>query len=521
MSGDGAGLLAVPILLCVAAPIVVAGLAIGATALAVTGAVKLGTKIHESHQQSKLRAEQELISSGVSGDIVTLYGNLVRTNETIAETYNKQTLRITNNINEIRTKWNENIKTANIKIQNQFHREIQDMRANLSETEARHIRALQSETDALLDAQDREFHQAVRTANNRIENAIHAAFSSANQNAEVSRELAIQYQKNAEELLKVLKEQYHGERFCSHEIESIDTLLKQATAKLTADTPAAAYALFWQAVESELLAINNAENAYQQWLMQYRIALQLAEEVKATIENESLLGYLVGEEYADTMENACRLCHQKHIPECDIKPLNADDYVYGDLAELKKEFQEKYARLHENEGVTYSMKDLYELIDDLHVKYAARLRKLLYEAKMNLNEALLIDRLEKQISEALHGSYHYSGSARSGNQHNGSKHILFCRDGDPDDQLCVVLKNDGWDDNDCLVSVDVHVVKDHKVNETKRRRIRDRISSYVCAKNAGSRGNIGCVNGTINNLTTKNPAQANLAHVRDREVRRT
>lgn len=139
---------------------------------------------------------------------------------------------------------------------------------------------------------------------------------------------------------------------------------------------------------------------------------------------------------------------------------------------------------------------------------------------MNVNEALLIDRLERQISDALHGSYHHSGSARSGDVHNGEKHILFTRDGDPNDQLCVVLRNGGWDSHDTLTEVDVHVVSDHKVNEKKRRIIRNRIADYINASYAGGKTTLHCVSGTEQNVTTNHPAAANLKSVKKQTPRR-
>lgn len=519
MSGDGAGIIAVPLVLCVAAPVVVTGLAIAGTVVAIAGAVKLGSTIFQAHQANKLKAAQKLRDSGVEEDIVNLYHALVQESNVIADTYNAQTIRIIDDVNERRAKWHQMLQDGNLEHQIEFHSQFAALSQEAAAYERQRADALRADLTALTNAKDREFRQALAMANSRLEARIRTMKAAAAAKGEVSANLAKQHQVSAQQLLEVLMRAYDGERFCPQDIKSAQRLLEKGNAML-ATAPEAAYALFWDAIETSLLAMNKAEQAYQEWLMEYRTARMLAEEIRAIIRQETKLGYLVGDHYAQTMEEAQKFCQDQDVSEDQIRELNADDYVYGELKELIREFEACYRHLTEQDGKQCTTKELYEIIDDLNVKYGANLRDLLFEAKMNVNDALLIDRLEKELSDALHGSYHHSGSARGGALHNGDKHILFTRDGDPEDQICVVLSNGGWDNGSAVTNVDVHVIRDKKVNEKKRSAIRNRIAAYLGGRIQGSRTTLHCTTGTERNLVTTHPAAGDLPQVKNTPVKR-
>lgn len=523
MSGDVGGVIVVPVVLCMAAPIVVAGVAIAGVAVAVGGAVKLGGIAFDSYNKNKKKKAEELENSGLIPQVAAAYKSIVEESQKIASIYNRQTLRVTDEMEKRRRQWEEILNSNDVKLQMEFQEKVTDFRRNLAEYEREKTKALKEEIQNLTDAQDRELNRALREVNERIEAGIHEWKTAMENAAKESEGYAQEYHKSAKMLLKTLKEDYQGEKFCSNELLEIQELMDKSEEVLDM-APQASYAIIWDAVEKSLLAINKAENMQQEWLMQYRTALVLAEEIKAVFEYEGTLGYLVEGTYKQTRQEAETYCRENGLNPQDIRELKADEYVYGELADLKREFQEEYTKLHDKNGQDMLLEELYTVIDDLNVKYAARTRKLIFEAKMNLNEALLIDRVETQLNDALGGGYHSTGSARGGDCHNGEKHIIFERDGNPEEQICVVLRNGGWgDDGDgqtvLNTEVDLKVIKDNRISEKKRRQLRKRICDYLNAGMEGAQVNMSCVKGTENTLT-RDTSAGNLREVRRRKVTR-
>ncbi len=522
MSGDIEGLLVVPVVLCVAAPIVVTGLAIAGTAAAIGGAVKLGGAAFQAYHRQKEKKAKELEDSGLVPQLASAYRSLVAENSKIASVYNTQTLRVVKEMENRRGDWEKILQKNDVELQMDFQEKVTGLRKNLAEYEREKASALRREIQDVTDEQDRELNHALRNINAKIETDIQNLKAAMKNAVRESEAYAQEYHKSVKLLLKTLKEEYQGEKFCRKELAEIQELMDKSEEVL--DTaPQAAYAIIWDAAEKTLLAINQAENMQQEWLMQYRCALVLAEEIKAVFTYENTLGYLVNGIYKQTREEAEAVCQEQGWNPADIRELAADEYVYGELADLKKEFDEMYRKLHEEES-EISLEEMYTIIDDLNVKYGAHTRQLIFEAKMNLNEALLIDRVEKQLNDALGGGYHSTGSARGGNIHNGEKHILFERDGNPDEQICVVLKNGGWDDGEdgqavLNTEVDLKVLKDNKISEKKRRQLRNRICDYLNASVDGAQTSMGCVKGTENQLT-RDTSAGNLREVRRRRVAR-
>lgn len=523
MSGDIEGMIIVPVVLCVAAPIVVTGLAIAGTVAAIGGAVKLGGAVFSAYNKNKEKRVKELEDSGLVPQIASAYNSLVTENKKIASIYNTQTLRVVKEMEDRREEWETILQNNDVKLQMDFQERVTDLRKNLAEYEKGKANALRGELQDLTDAQDRELNAALRKVNAQIEANIQKLKTEMKNAAKESEAYAQEYHKSVKLLLKTLTEDYQGEKFCSNELLEIRELMEKSE-EILDTAPQAAYAIIWDAAEKTLLAINKAENLEQEWMMQYRSALVLAEEVRSVFTYENTLGYLVNGIYKQTREEAEEVCREHGWNVQDIRELSADEYVYGELADLKKEFDEMYDKLYKNDGQAVSLEEMYTIVDDLNVKYGARTRKLLFEAKMNLNEALLIDRVEMQLNNALGGGYHSTGSARGGNIHNGEKHIVFERDKNPDEQICVVLKNGGWDDGEdgqavLNTEVDLKVMKDNKISEKKRRQLRNRICDYLNATVDGAQTSMGCVKGTENQLT-KDTSAGNLREVRRRKVTR-
>lgn len=523
MSGDAGGIILAPIALCLAAPIIIPAAAVAATVMAVRAAVKLGAAAHDANVQRKAKKLQELQDSGTMEQISGMYESLAAANREISGIYNKQAVAILNAISDTRSQWEKTLAKSSIKSQIEFQKKADQMAKNLSDFEKSKTAALCGKITELADAQDRELRAALDEVNGRLQTEIRQIGRKIQMHAAEGAAYAEEYYKCAEELYSLLIQEYEGEKFCSNELQGISTLMEKCRA-MEKTAPGASYAVIWEAVEKNLLAINKAENLQQEWMMQYRLALQLAEEINCVFQYEDVLGYLVEGEYVQTEEEAERLCEEKRIPFSETLALKADDYVYGDLAEIKKDFSELYNKLHKEDGNDLSLDDLYVIVDDLTVSYGANTRSLMCEAKMNLNEALLIDRIEEQLNEALGGGYHSTGSARGGNCHNGEKHIVFERNGDPEEQICVVLRNDGWgaDGNGEPVfqtAIDVKSIKDKKISEKKRRAVRKRICDYMNAGMPGTQTTISCNNATAGQLS-EDIESANLNAVTRRTVSR-
>lgn len=505
MSGDAGGIIVAPIALCLAAPIVIPAAAIAGTVLAVRGAVKLGTAIHDANVQKKAQKLQELKDSGIIEQISGMYESLAAANREIFGIYNKQAMAISNAISDNYSQWEKMLAKSSIKNQIGFQQTAEQMSKSLADFEKNKAAALCGKITELTDEQDRELRAALDEINVRIQTEIRQISRKIQRHAAQGAVYAKEYYKCAEELYSLLIQEYEGEKFCSNELQGISALMEKCRA-MEKTAPGASYAVIWEAVEKTLMAINKAENLQQEWMMQYRLALQLAEEVNCVFQYEDILGYLVEGEYAQTEEEARELCEEKGIPFSETFALKADDYVYGDLAEIKKDFSVLYNKLHKEDGNDLSLDDLYVMVDDLTVSYGANTRSLMCEAKMNLNEALLIDRIEEQLNEALGGGYHSTGSARGGNCHNGEKHIVFERNGDPDEQICVVLRNDGWgaDGNGEPVfqtAIDVKSIRDKRISEKKRRAVRKRICDYMNAGMPGTQTVISCNHATAGQLS--------------------
>lgn len=479
--------------------------------------------LYDGYNRRKQEQIQELENSGLVPQIADMVRVLNAENKKIAAIYNQQTLRITEEMEKRRGEWEEILCTNDVKVQEQFQQEIRSLRKNLAEYEREKSNALRAEIFEIADAKDRELNQALTQINTAVEERIRK-FKIDMQNAvKESTFYAEEYHKSVKMLLKALKETYQGEKFCSHEMKEIQELISKSE-EILETAPQASYAVIWDAVEKTLLAMNKAENLGQEWMMQYRIALVLAEEIKSVFTYENTLGYLVNGTYKQTREEAEQFCAENGIFPGEINEITVDQYIYGEFKELKENFDAIYKKLKEQNGEEVSLEELYTIIDDLNVKYGEETRKLIFEAKMNLNEALLIDRVEAQLNEALGGGYHSTGSARSGNCHNGEKHIVFERDGNPEEQICVVLKNGGWNDGDqgemvLNTEVDLKVMKDNRISEKKRRQLRNRICDYLNADLAGANVTMSCMAGTENTLTTDHQA-GNLREVQRRKVAR-
>lgn len=523
MSGDGAGIIVVPAVICLAAPIVVTGLAIAAAGVAVGAIAKVGVSLYDEHNRRKQDRLHELEESGLVPQVAAVCRELAAANKKVSAVYNRQTIRISNDISTRREEWNEILRSSNLKEQIAFQKQIDGLRSQMADYEREKARALSAEIETLTDAQDRELNMELKSINDAMQDKIRELRTKLEASDLAGRYYAEEYYKNAESLWKLLQEEYQGGKFCANEMKAIEELMTRSR-ELLAEAPEAAYAVIWNAIEKTLLSINKAENLQQEWMMQYRTALVLAEEIKAVLGSEMCLGYLVENAYAQTKEEAEKLCAQKGLPQDRIQVLNADDYVYGELADLMRDFQGYYEKLHKGDGEELSIEELYTIIDDLNVTYATNSRKLLFEAKMNLNEALLIDRVETQINDALGGGYRHGGSARSGNCHNGEKHILFEREGNPDEQICVILKNDGWGDDGngetlFCTEIEVKSIKDNKISEKKRHQIRNRLCTYLNAGMNGSQTSISCVEGTENRLSEDTEA-ADLENVKKKALTR-
>ncbi len=523
MSGDAGGIIFAPIALCIAAPIVIPAAAIAGTVLAVRGAIRLGAAAHDAHQRNKLQKLQELQDSGVMEQISDMYTSLASANREISAIYNKQSMTVSDAISNARSQWEKTLASDSMKHQIQFQELAAQMGKDLSELEKSKAAALCGKITELADAEDRELRAALDEANGKLQTEIRRMSEKIRMQAAEGAAYAREYYKNAEELYALLIKEYEGEKFCSHELQGISVLMEKCRA-MEETAPGASYAVIWEAVEKTLLAINKAENLQQEWMMQYRMALQLAEEINCVFRYEGTLGYLVEGEYVQTEEEAQKLCEEKGIPFSGELALKADDYVYGELSDIKKDFLTIYNNLHKEDGRELSLDDLYVIVDDLTVSCGANVRSLMYEARMNLNEALLIDRIEEQINDALGGGYHSAGSARGGNCHNGEKHILFERNGDPEEQICVVLKNDGWGADGSgepvfQTAVEVKSIKDKKISEKKRRAVRRRICDYMNTNMPGTQTMLACDTATAGRLSGDTGA-ANLDAVTRRTVER-
>ncbi len=522
MSGDFEGVIAVPVVLAIAAPIVVTGIAIAATAAAVTGAVKIGGALYGAYNTRKQRAAEELENSGLVPQIASVYSSMVAESKQIASVYNKQTMRVIDHMQECRNEWEQMLTNEDVRVHQKLMEQIGESRANLARFERERAEALVRDITAVTDAQDRELNLALKRSNDLIEAGIRNMKNTLATRANVSAGYANEYLEGTKLLLKTLRKDYQGQKFCGNEITGIEELLTKGNAVMET-APQAAYAIALDAAEKTLLAINKAENLQQEWLMQYRTALVLAEEIKSMFTDEASFGYMVNGVYLQTEDEAFKHCLYEDLNPSAMVGVSAYEYTYGELHELKEKFDEAYAALHKDDGQELSVEDLYTVIDDFNVVYGVRARRLLHEAKMNFNEALFIDRLEEQLNDALGGGYHSTGSARGGDCHNGEKHIIFERDGNPEEQICVVLRNGGCDDGDgeavLNTEIDVKCVQDNKISENKRRKLRRRICDYLGAAVEGAEVNLDCVAGTENRLTTDQTA-GNLHEVRRKRVER-
>lgn len=523
MSGDGAGLIIVPVAICMAAPIVVGAAALAGIGLAVHGAITAGKMISDSMNKRKIHKLQELQESNVISDFSTIYKSLQTANNEISKIYNMQTTRIAGDTQKFNNDWQEYLSKDMEKMNMEFDEEARRMSQSLNKLQRDKMKALTDNVENIQNQYDADIRKKLEDAQNSVHIQLNKAIKAIKQTENDAEVYAEQHYKKAEELLSLLSNEYEGGRFCVNEIKEIGVLMDEAQEKISL-APQAAYAIIWQAIEICLLALNKAEVKQNEWMMQYRIALQLAEELKASFEIESTLGYLVDGQYAETEEQAKKICIKKDLKTVDIIPLRADDYVYGELASLRLEFDSLYQLLKKDNGVNLSIEDLYTYIDDLTIKYNLNIKKLILEAKLNLNEAMLIDSIEKQLNNALEGGYHCVGSARVGNQHNGAKHIVFEKDGDPEEQICIVLKNDGVANDVNGMStfnttIDVKSIKDRKISERKRHAIRERISTYLNHSYSGSNTTIDCNQSTRGRLSN-DPRSARMDVVRNRRVER-
>lgn len=506
MSGEASGIILVPMLAALAVPIIVGGIAIAGTVMAVDGAVKLGGAVYHNHQKKKERELKELENSGLSVQLQESYRNLLEGNRQIAEIYNTQSVRVADSIQAKYREWNHVLQKDDIKAQLKFQRHMKGMRENLVSFEREKAFVLKQDLKKITDEQDRELADRLQKVNEKIQKDISGIIKKMKEADHVGEFYAKEYYQNAEVLLDMLIKNHNGQKFCASEISQIFLLMDKCQ-ELIATAPEAAYAVIWKALELTLLAVNKAENCQNEWLMQYRAALIAAEEVHSIFCQEQDMGYLVDKDYAKTKEEAFAICLKKGISESSIRALTADGYTNGEFGRLKEEFMKLYEMLHLNGGEALGLEDLYEIIDDLNVKYAPNVRQQILDAKLNLNEALLIDKIEEQINDALGGGYHWDGSARSGDEHNGEKHIVFVRDNGSGEKISIVLGNDGWRDDGSGqpvlgTKIDMKVIEDPQISEKKRHQIRSRITKYLNAGIRGSSTTLKCTAGTEGRLSS-------------------
>ena len=172
MSGDIEGLLVVPVVLCVAAPIVVTGLAIAGTAAAIGGAVKLGGAAFQAYHRQKEKKAKELEDSGLVPQLASAYRSLVAENSKIASVYNTQTLRVVKEMENRRGDWEKILQKNDVELQMDFQEKVTGLRNNLAEYEREKASALRREIQDVTDEQDRELNHALRNINAKIETDI-------------------------------------------------------------------------------------------------------------------------------------------------------------------------------------------------------------------------------------------------------------------------------------------------------------------------------------------------------------
>ncbi|MDR1943239.1 MAG: hypothetical protein LBQ19_00290 [Synergistaceae bacterium] len=493
MSGSAGGLLIIPLVLGVA-PILGAVLVGGAiyAAANVASSVSNGYEAHQRAKRERIRqsAENERIGS-FRDKVLEDMREETRLN---AEVSSKMSIELENARNEARAMLEE----GDSEKYRHYLGELQGSRAKLGEKLA-----------SMQDGFTKEYHARIADSMEAVGKEItrqHEAYleelmdqgEPSREKRERAKGLASSYLEEARSLIDSLKEDFQGDAFSGPRLDSLISLVGEASRQFGAGQYEACIAVSKDASVSAIEEIYKADCKKQEWENWRKVALTLAKEMES---------YLTAQEVI-TAETK-RAVEEKTGKELqdEIVGVRIGDYTdrSGD-GQTRFDFLlgEARARASEIEAATPASmpsRRLREIASELNGHLYPEAMTAIYKGILNMNNAFARQNLSEEIVDFFEEhNFTFNGYGYDEDRHDGALHIGLGNEA-TGEEIVVTLAPEAMSSGDVQTRVSIDQLKGDERNEERKAYYRECVQEVVAKATPGASISLKCEQSTKNRLS--------------------
>ena len=313
-----------------------------------------------------------------------------------------------------------------------------------------------------------------------------------------AQEIAKEYIKEAQALLKSLSDDFEGEKFSSRQMVSLNSQLNQAIDLYHKGRYESALAISKDVSVNTLEEMFEADAKKQEWENYYGLALVLSEEVKCFVEAQGT----ITQEVKDYAEKAAG----KPVSD-DIVGVNISDYTDKNAKGqtrydyILNKSNELYDALRVENAGQLTTQQLKECIDFLNNELYPQASQCINKGIINMNNAFSRQNMSEEIIDFFEEhNFMFNGYAYENDCHDKALHIGLANEA-TGEELIVTLAPEVMQNGDIQTKVDLKQIKGDEANEERKAYYRECIENVVKGSNPYASVDIKCNAETRNKLS--------------------
>lgn len=519
MSGESDGLIVLGILAIGGLPLIgtiMAGAAVVGGISAATRAVSSAASARRARETRMAEQERAAASRRASQSVRSTAAPMREVRQTVSQHVNTQSAAARQASEQIQQEIRANrqymaqvLSTPNPENYQKLIREMtnerQQLSAKLNSMQQKFIRDYEGSINTQMTAISAQINKSYDTSMESLKTLA----SNVEAKEKLARDIAGDYIGEAEDMLRMLSEQFEAAKYSPLALADLNNALNTAKAQYNNGNYEAALAAAKAVTLDVTEEIFKTDAKRQDWENSYELAYSLAAELKAYIEAQNVVT-------PETL-NQARAVSKKEIDD-EILGIHLGEYTarrpdgrtqYDYLYEKASEL---VSLLESEEGQRIPADTLKTYADTINTKLYPQAAQCVFNAVLNLSNAFSRQNIGEELIDFFEEhNFDYTGSYYDDEERDDSAIHIGLENKVTGEEIIVSLSPEVMADGQVQTRVGIDQLKGDETNEERKEFFRQSVQKVVCDSNPGANVNLQCKKDTRNKLSAKTQLRDRLA----------